>query len=224
MIQSTPNCFIVALPAHDESERIAGALRTLDTAAAETRIPVSVLLLANDCRDDTAMVARRVADSLDNSTAHIVEETLPARLAHAGGARRRTVSHALSRFGTGSGDVLFSTDADARLRRDAFSKMEAAFSDGAELVLAKIECIHDPLDPVSDEALAGAGLASFGVIASVGSSRRSVTAGSRLVPFMMTTAEPASLFASMPIERWEGSAPYLSKRIWTSSARLIGLI
>jgi hypothetical protein len=146
--------FIVAIPAHDESERIAGALRAVDSAAAKAHFPVSLMIFANNCTDGTASVARSVATTLKRCEVEVIDEELPPSQAHAGGARRRAVAHALSRFGATSDQILVSTDADARLRSDAFLRMEEAFAAGAQVVLAKIECIRDPLDPVSDQALA----------------------------------------------------------------------
>ena len=150
------NCsrFIVAIPAHDESERIAGALRAVDGAAAEAHFPVSLLIFANNCTDGTASVARRVAATLRRCEVEVIEEELAPSQTHAGGARRRAVAHALSRFGATSDHILVSSDADARWRSDAFLRMQEAFAAGAQVVLAKIECIRDPLDPVSDQALA----------------------------------------------------------------------
>jgi hypothetical protein len=52
------------------------------------------------------------------------------------------------RFGGGPDDFVLSTDADARLRPDTLVAMEQSFARGADLVLARINCQHDPFDPV----------------------------------------------------------------------------
>ncbi len=81
------------------------------------------------------------------------EIDLPPAQAHAGGARACAVRMAFEAFGAQACDYLLTTDADARLAPDALTRMEAAFARGADTVLAKIECVHDPLDPVTQEAL-----------------------------------------------------------------------
>ncbi len=146
--------FLIAVPARNESERIAGVLRAIDSSATHAQLPVSVMILANNCTDGTASIARRVVRKLESCNVSVVEETLPSNQAHAGGARRRAVELALRRFGASDNRILISTDADARFRPDSFLLMKKAFDAGAQLVLAKIECIRDPLDPVSEQALA----------------------------------------------------------------------
>lgn len=148
-----PRRWIVALPAKNESQRLEGAIAALDRAAAASDLGVSVLVLANDCVDDTADVARRAARKAQRLALSVEPRSLPPSLAHAGGARVSAVNDALRRFSAGAHDLLFTTDADARLRPDAFSRMESAFRRGADVVLAKIECIQDPFDPACELAL-----------------------------------------------------------------------
>ena len=146
--------WLVALPAKNEAERLAGALDALEAAAARCTLPVSALVLANDCEDETEALAVAWATNPRRVTLVTREVRLPPALAHAGGARSTAVGAAFAAFGAAPTDLLLTTDADARLAPDALSCFEAAFSRGADLALAKITCETDPLDPVSDLALA----------------------------------------------------------------------
>lgn len=149
---SRPERWIVAIPAKNEAERINDALHALDAAAAHAAREVRVLVLANNCSDDTAKLA---GSFVARHRLHIEvrNQVLPQRLAHAGGARRSAVDTAMTLFDVSGRDLLLSTDADARLKPDTFWQMERAFDRGADLVLAKFETVHDALDPVSDAAL-----------------------------------------------------------------------
>ena len=146
--------WIVAIPAKDESLRIADALLALDRAAARTDVPVCGLVYANNCRDRTAALCQSMIKSLRNLTLKVVEQDLPHHSAHAGGARRAAVMHAFDAFYAKNVDLLLSTDADTRVGIDLFREMEYAFDEGADLVAAKIACIEDPYDPCSAAALA----------------------------------------------------------------------
>ncbi|MGE0764972.1 MAG: glycosyltransferase family 2 protein [Hyphomicrobiaceae bacterium] len=146
--------YIVVIPARDESERLEGALSAIERAAAATSKPVALLVLANNCTDETAAFARHIAVGFDRCVVEVTEEHLPSDRAHAGGARQRAFARALRTFNASEGDILVSTDADARLRGDAFRHMDRAFEAGAQVVLAKLESMTDPLDPVADHAVA----------------------------------------------------------------------
>lgn len=146
--------WIVAIPAKDEVLRIPDALRALNRAASRTNAPVCVLVYANNCLDRTALVSRQLAKTLSNLTVKVVEEELPPRSAHAGGARRAAVENAFDAFDAKNLDFLLSTDADARVDADLFREMERAFAAGTDVVPARIVCIKDPYHPCSDAALA----------------------------------------------------------------------
>ena len=148
-----PTAWIVAIPAKDEALRVEGCLRALDRAATRSALPVTALVLANDCTDETASLCRRVAPQLRRARVAVSSVTLEPSEAHAGGARRRAVREALARSGAGADDLLLTTDADSRLDPDALAAMETAFAGGADLVLARIACIADPFDPVPQAVL-----------------------------------------------------------------------
>lgn len=106
----------VAVPACNERERIARCIATLDAAAARVaaHATVTVLVLANNCRDKTALAARRCKPQ---ALRLIVEEiTLPPPLAHAGGARREALDRAVALLP--SNGMLMTTDADSAVAPD----------------------------------------------------------------------------------------------------------
>lgn len=146
--------WIVALPAKNEVQRIEGALAALDHAAACSAFDVNVLVFANNCSDTTAQAADYALRHCPHLSAIVTVGKLPTGLAHAGGARLTAVRQALRCFGGEAVDMLLTTDADSRVRPDLFARMEHAFYRGADVVLAKIECIDDPFEPACKRALA----------------------------------------------------------------------
>ena len=147
------NGWVVAVPAKNEAQRIEGCLTALDRAAARCALPVAVMALANDSTDGTASVCRAAASRLRHIRLAVRAVTLPREEAHAGGARRRAVAEALTWSKAGPDDLLLTTDADARMAPDALAAMEASFAQGAALVLARIDCVTDPFDPVPETVL-----------------------------------------------------------------------
>lgn len=144
--------WIVVIPAKNEERRLPNALAALDRAAARSPVPVSVLVLANNCDDATAPAAQRAARGARFDM--VVQECdLPAGRAHAGGARAHAVAAARRVFGAGRADRLLSTDADARVSPDALALAGTALSGGADIVLARILCHADGDDPAPEAAL-----------------------------------------------------------------------
>ena len=103
---------VVCVPAKDEGDRVGELFAAL---ARQTRGDFEVLLLANDCRDDTAAAARRHARRW-GVRAYVAEARLPPAAAHVGTARRLLGAAALDRFAAAgiAGGVVLATDADTR--------------------------------------------------------------------------------------------------------------
>ena len=145
------------MPARDEAQRIGACLRALDIAAAGTPAEVCVFVLVNDHGDaperGTAAAVRAAAFALRRVTVSQRSVRLPEGSAHAGGARRRAVAEAFAWTGARAADRLLTTDADARLAPDAFTRLDEAFARGAALALAEIVCVTDPFDPVPQAVL-----------------------------------------------------------------------
>lgn len=101
----------IAVPARNEAERIEACLRRLAALAIDARVDcVTIHVLANNCQDDTAACARRVAATVARPILVRPLELPPCR-ANAGWARRVALDDAAVALGR-PGDVLVSTDAD----------------------------------------------------------------------------------------------------------------
>ena len=134
---------VVAVPARDEAERISACLnalldqRELDGAPSLTDA-IHVVVLANNCRDDTAEIARRSGGLIE-----VVEADLPPSSANAGAARRAAMDAAASRLPGGAG-LICTTDADSRPRPDWIARLWKAVDGGAEAVAGAVD--FDPLE------------------------------------------------------------------------------
>lgn len=131
---------VVAIPAKNERAELPGCLAALAAqrdrhGAALDFEGVTVLVLANDCADDTAAQARALAPALPFSLA-VLERALPPGLAHAGGARRLTMDAgaALLAASGRSQAVLLCTDADGRAAPGWLTANLAALAAGADAV------------------------------------------------------------------------------------------
>ena len=136
---------MVAIPAHDEAERIGACLAALAMQRDDRGAPMpagsfSVLVLANNCRDATADLCRAFA-AVAPFPLHVVECTLAPGEAHAGApdaapwTRRPTCWNA----GPGRDGVILTTDADSRAGPTWVSATLAAFAQGADAVAAYID-------------------------------------------------------------------------------------
>ncbi len=133
---------VVAIPARDEADRIVPCLRAL--GAQERAAFDHVVLLLNNCTDDTAARAREAAARLPFELC-CVERLYPRAFAHAGTARREAMEIAAGLAGPDG--ILFTTDADGTARPDWLSANLRALAQGADVV-----CGRAAIDPV--EALA----------------------------------------------------------------------
>jgi hypothetical protein len=142
----------VAIPAKNEAERIIACLFAL---ARQTRRPQSVVVLANNCRDRTASIARTVAPALPYKL-HVECHAFPPEQANAGPARRRTM--ALAAQLVHENGILLTTDADGMAAPDWIQRNCQAIAAGADLVCGRvvldpIEAALIPTRPRDNEAL-----------------------------------------------------------------------
>jgi glycosyltransferase involved in cell wall biosynthesis len=141
----------VVIPARDE----AGSIRRTLAALAEQRDLVGrplpsdsyeIILLANNCRDETAAVARRMAETYPNVVLHVVEIALPPGEAHVGAARRLAMDEAcrrLLRVGRPRG-IIATTDADTLVSPTWIAATLREVDLGAEAVGGRIlVAVHD---------------------------------------------------------------------------------
>jgi glycosyltransferase involved in cell wall biosynthesis len=127
---------VIAIPAHNEAARLPDCLAAL----ALQRLPggssdTTVLVLANNCSDATAVRARALAPGLPFPLL-VLERCLPPALAHAGGARRTAMDAAAAIAGPAT--ALLCTDADARPEPGWLAANLAALAAGADAVAGTI--------------------------------------------------------------------------------------
>jgi hypothetical protein len=148
MLPTTPR-IVVAIPAHNEEVRLPACLSALGSqqpsfGAGFTPEQVALVVLANNCSDRTAAVARAQAASLPFPLA-VQEVALPPGLAHAGGARAVAMEAAVSLLGPSppSSAALLTTDADGQAQPGWLAANLSALAAGADAVAGAIA-----LDPV----------------------------------------------------------------------------
>jgi cellulose synthase/poly-beta-1,6-N-acetylglucosamine synthase-like glycosyltransferase len=137
--------FVVAVPVKDEEERLPACLRALAQQRDRSGQPipptlVRMVVLANNCSDRSASLARKLGRGLSLDV-RVVEARLPRAVAHAGSARRAVMDLAeawLVEAGEKDG-VILTTDADSQVAPNWIAENLAAFADGAETVLGRID-------------------------------------------------------------------------------------
>jgi len=128
----------VVIPARDESATIARCLASVVAAAGRVDVPVSIVVVADGCLDDTAEIARSFAGV----------EVLELESSNVGSARAAGCRRAL-RLGA---DWLANTDADSVVPAD-WLEVQLAFADeGASVVIGTVRPDFDDLTDVQRDA------------------------------------------------------------------------
>jgi hypothetical protein len=142
---------IVAVPVRDEAERLPALINALacQTWILRTRQILPVVLVLNNCRDDTTGVLKASAAQQPLLAIAVVDIDFPPDSAHVGSARRLAMEEALRRVGPNS--ILLTTDADAVPAPNWIDANLAAIENGADLVGGYIMGDHH------EEALLGPG-------------------------------------------------------------------
>jgi glycosyltransferase involved in cell wall biosynthesis len=120
---------VVAIPVHNEANYIADCLTAL--ARQDYRHPFAVVLLLNNCTDDTARVARGLIASLPYCL-NVHEQWLPPSSANAGMARNLAMR--LAQEMAGDNGIILTTDADAQVTPNWIAANLAAMDAGADAV------------------------------------------------------------------------------------------
>jgi hypothetical protein len=134
---------VVAIPAKNEQRLLGECLRALSAQRDLDGRPLSrgvfgIVVLLNDCEDESATLARSMAASLD-APMRVVECELPAGAAHAGGARRRAMDLAAAWLEQSRHDgLLLTTDADSRVGPSWIADNLAAAEEGVDAVAGSI--------------------------------------------------------------------------------------
>ena len=143
---------VVAVPARNERERIGAALTALAAQHGENSRSLRVIVLANNCTDDTAARARRIIGGL-NLNAEVVEEDFPAEQAHVGRARGRVLELGAARLAGHPQGLLASTDADTVPAPDWAARMRLALhgtDNGTDIGLHRTAQYRSPVQGGAD--------------------------------------------------------------------------
>ena len=150
---------VIAIPARNEADRIGACLSAIATQPhAGVRI-AGVIVFANNCTDDTAVIAAAfAAASAVPFPLHVIVADLPPDQAHIGHARRGATDAALALMMSAGMDdaIIAGTDADSRVASDWLAALTTAFAAPVDAVCGAID-IDGPLPPAlararSDEA------------------------------------------------------------------------
>lgn len=134
----------VVIPVRNEAASLDRTLQALAGQWDHDRRPLSdfeILLLANNCRDDSARVIRRFGERHPELTVHLLEVELPTGQAHVGRARKLLMDLACARLlavGRPAG-IIASTDADSRVAPDWLARIRAAMACGADAVAGWVD-------------------------------------------------------------------------------------
>ncbi|MEC5291467.1 glycosyltransferase [Aurantimonas sp. C2-6-R+9] len=142
---------LVAVPARDEAERLPGLIRALAKQSWLRRgvARLDVVLILNNCRDDSLGAALREAEKHAGIALHAVTVAFEPVDAHAGSARRLALDTARALCPSDGSGVLLTTDADAVPANNWIEANLAAISQGADLVGGRL------IGNVDEEALLG---------------------------------------------------------------------
>ena len=151
------NCLLtVTIPAKDEADYIVPTLDALRQQYSPSGKQVDyssyeVIILANNCRDDTVGVIRRYADRYPAFRLHVVTRRLPESVAAVGTARRLLMDTAFHRFlGIDRLDgAICTTDADTLVHANWAHYTLQSISNGAQAVGGRI--IVPATDRASDQ-------------------------------------------------------------------------
>ena len=125
---------IVAIPVQNEEHFIENCVLALARQPAAYRH--GVVLLLNNCTDDTSTIIRSLVPSLPMPVLTI-NTILPPRMANAGAARRLAMQYAAQLASPGT--VLMTTDADGQVSADWIATNLAALRAGADAVAGRAE-------------------------------------------------------------------------------------
>lgn len=132
---------IAIIPVRDEVATLAATLRALAGQVGLDGRPLppssfEVIVLANNCRDGSAELARRFAADQPGFALHVAEAGFPAAIAHVGTSRKWLMDEACRRFlalGHPRG-VIASTDGDTRVAPTWLATICLAIDRGADAV------------------------------------------------------------------------------------------
>jgi len=132
---------VVAVPVKDEEERIVACVASLANQVDVDFASVAVILLLNNCSDDTAERIRALGPELP-FTVHLREVELPAPYANAGWARRLAMEAAAELVNADG--LILTTDADTQVECDWIAANQREIARGVDAVAGYV--IADPYE------------------------------------------------------------------------------
>ena len=130
---------VICVPARNEEHHLPLLLTGLANQDLPSGEALRVVVLANNCSDQTAQVARRLGDALPQLRLRIREQDWPAGIANVGLARGAAMAAGIAWLREEVGDgILISTDADAIPPPHWLSAIRHGFREGAEVVGGEI--------------------------------------------------------------------------------------
>jgi len=141
----------VIVPVRNEAETVYGTLMALNNQMAHGGQSLNfnlyeILLLVNNCTDDTLTVCKAFQQQNPKLNLHIEYINLPKANAHVGTARRILMDAAYRRLMevTGEKGIIVSTDGDSEVDRFWLSQILNEFSLGVDVVGGRILCADVP--------------------------------------------------------------------------------
>ena len=134
----------VVVPVRNEAKHLPAVVSALAHQVDEQGESVSsesyeVLILANNCSDNSVVIAQSLQQKHPTLQLHIVEVTLPKAKAHIGTARRMVMNEAYRRLcSTGRGGIIASTDGDTEVSATWVSAIFKEFDKGVDAVGGRI--------------------------------------------------------------------------------------
>ncbi len=135
----------IIAPVRNEASRLSATIRSFskqvdDEGQAIDPNSYEVLILANNCSDESAAVGRSLSQSYLNLNLHVIEVSLPEAIAHVGTARRLVMNEAyrrLSIIGL-AGRIIASTDGDTEVSPTWVNSLIREFDRGVDAVGGRI--------------------------------------------------------------------------------------
>lgn len=135
LARTAPFLPIVAVPARNEEQRLPTLLAALNGQGwCRGNGPLAVIVVLNNCQDDTKARVLQAAPGFSNLDLDLVEVHFPPRLAHVGSARRLAMDCAFASVPEPDRSVILTTDADAVPESGWVEANLRAVEAGADLV------------------------------------------------------------------------------------------
>ncbi|MCY7345731.1 MAG: glycosyltransferase family 2 protein [Pyrinomonadaceae bacterium] len=156
----SPECLVsIVIPVRDEAENLAVALDAFVVQVDLQNRPLDsnifeIIVLANNCRDNSAQTARDWQKRNSPINLHVAEIALPLKLANIGFFRRLLMNEAFRRLQSNNfqGGIIATTDGDTRVAPDWISQNMSEIENGADAVGGRILMEAAELEKMDERA------------------------------------------------------------------------